>query len=127
MAVFLTSKGGELEVVHLGEGGEQGELVVVHVELEERAAADDLQTGQHDALDVDVRDEHVAGHLADQAEEAEVEVLVLQPGQLQVAVHVRAVGVAVAQVAVVVLPVRGHRHSSIRSNAYCEKHKQIQI
>lgn len=106
--------------MHLGEGGEQGELVVVHVQLEERATPDDLQTGQHDALDVDVRDEHVAGDLADEAEEAEVEVLVLQPGQLQVAVHVRAVGVAVAQVAVVVLPVRGHRHSSIRSYAYCK-------
>ena len=43
-------------------------------------------------------DEDVAGDLADVLEEAEVEVLVLEPGQLQVAVHEGAVGVPVSQV-----------------------------
>ena len=53
-------------------------------------------------------DQHVAGHLANVLQEAEVKGLVLQPGQLEVAVDVGAVGVAVAQVVVVVLAIRRH-------------------
>lgn len=108
---------GHLERVHLGEDDHERELLLVHVDLEERAAADDLQLGQHDAAHVDVRDEHVAGDLADAAQEAQVHALVLHPRQLQVAVHVRAVGVALAQVAVVVLAVRRHRQPPIRADA----------
>ena len=107
--------------MHLGQGHDEGELVVLHVELEERPPADDLEGGQHDPRDVDVRDEHVAGDLADVLEEGEVEVLVLQPGQLEVAVHVGAVGVAVAEVTVVVLAVVRHRHPAVRADAYCKR------
>lgn len=55
-------------------------------------------------------------------EEAEVHVFVLQPRQLQVAVHIRAVGVSVLQVAVVVLPVGRHRHPPVGPDTYCNKH-----
>ena len=58
-------------------------------------------------------DEDVAGDLPDVLEEAEVEVLVLEPGELQVAVDIGAVGVSVPEVPVVVLPVAGHGHPSI--------------
>ncbi len=77
-----TSQGGELQVVHLGERDNQGELVVLHVELEERAAAHNLEGGQDDPAHVHMGDEHVARHLADVAQEGEVQVLVLQPRQL---------------------------------------------
>ena len=59
----LTSECGHLEVVHLGERDHEGELVVLHVQLEEGAAADDLQRGQHDPRHVHVRDEDVARDL----------------------------------------------------------------
>ena len=38
----LTSQCGQLEVVHLGERDDQGEFVVLHVQLEQGATADDL-------------------------------------------------------------------------------------
>jgi len=60
-----------------------------------------------------VADEDVAGDLPDVLEEAEVEVLVLEPRQLQVAVHEGAVGVPVSEVPIVMLPVRRNRHSAV--------------
>lgn len=75
------------------------------VEFEEGPSSDDLESWQNDAGNVHVRDEHVAGHLADVLKEAEVLVLVLYPRKFQVTVHVRAVGIPVPQVSVVVLPV----------------------
>lgn len=102
--------------MHLGEGHDQGELVLLDGQLEQGAAPDDLEAGQDDPLDVHVGDEDVAGDLSDVLEEAEVQVLVLQPGELQVAVHVGAVGVSVPQVAVVMLPVAGHGHPTIGSD-----------
>ncbi len=62
-------------------------------------------------------DEDIAGDLADVLEEGEVQILVLQPGELQVAVHVSAVGVAVAQVAVVMLGVAHPGHAAGRAEA----------
>lgn len=107
----------QLEREHLGEGHQQGELFLAHVHLEEGPAADDLQPGQDDPLDVHVRDQDVTGHLADVLEEAQVEVLVLQPRQLQVTVDVGAVGVAVLQVPVVVVAVRRNGHATVGSDA----------
>ena len=49
--------------MHLGQGHQQRELVLLHGELEEGAAADDLQRGQHDPRHVHVRDEDVARDL----------------------------------------------------------------
>lgn len=40
-------------------------------------------------------DQHVAGHLSDVFDEAQVHVWVLQPCQLQISIHVRAVGEAI--------------------------------
>ena len=88
-------------------------------EFEEGPAADDLQIGQDDATDVDVRYQDVAGHFANVLQESQVEVLVLQPRQLQIAVDVRAIGVAVAQIPVVVLAVRRHRHPTVRTDTNC--------
>ena len=94
------------------------------VELEEVAAADDLQRRQDDAPDVDVRDEHVARHLADVLQEAQVQVLVLQPRQLQIAVDVRAVGVTIAQVTVMVLFIRRSRHATVGADTNCSLKKK---
>ena len=80
--------------MHLGQRHDQGELVVLHVELEQVPPPNDLEAGQHNAPEVHMGDEHIAGDLADVVEEGEVQVLVLQPGQLQVAVNVGAVRVA---------------------------------
>ena len=92
-----TSQSRQFQVVHLGEGDNQGKLVILHVQLEERASAHNLQGGQDDAPHVHVRDEHVAGHLPDVTEEGQVQVLILQPRQLQVPIHVRAVGIPATQ------------------------------
>lgn len=51
-------------------------------------------------------------------QEAQVIGVVLDPRDLEVAVHVGAVRVAVAQVLVVEFSVGGHRHASICTNAY---------
>ena len=113
---FLTSQCRHLQVVHLGEGHDQRELVLLDGQLEEGPAAHDLEAGQDDPPDVHVGDEDVPGDLSDVLEEAEVEVLVLEPGELQVAVHVGAVCVSVPQVPIVMLPVAWHRHPSIGSD-----------
>ena len=102
--------------MHLGEGHDQGELVLLDSQLEQSPASDDLEAGQDDPLDVHVGDEDVAGDLSDVLEEAEVEVLILEPSELEVAVHIGAVGVSVPQVPVVVLAVAWHRHPSIGSD-----------
>ena len=74
---FLTSEGGHFQVVHLGERDHERELIVLHVELEERPAADDLERRQHDPRHVHVRDEDVARDLTDVRKEAQVQRLVL--------------------------------------------------
>ena len=102
--------------MHLGECHDQGELVLLDSQLEQSPAPDDLEAGQDDPLDVHVGDEDVAGDLSDVLEEAEVEALVLEPGELQVAVHVSAVCVSIPQVPIVMLPVAWHRHPSIGSD-----------
>ena len=64
--------------MHLGQGHQQRELVLLHGELEEGAASDDLEAGEDDPPHVHVGDEDVAGDLADVLEEAQVQVLVLK-------------------------------------------------
>lgn len=91
--------------------------MVADVQLEQRSAANDLEPWQNDPRDIDVTDQHVASHLADVLQEAQVEFGVGQPSDLQVAVHVRAVGESVPQIPVVVLAVRRHRHASIGPDA----------
>ena len=91
---MLTSERRKLEIMHLGQRHDQGELIVLHVELEQVPPPNDLQAGQYNASEVNVGDEHIAGDLTDVVEEGEVQVLVLQPGQLQVAINVGAVRVS---------------------------------
>ena len=123
--LFLpTSQGRQFKVVHLGQRDNQGELGVVHTQLEERPPPDDLQRRQHDLRHFYVGDQDVAGDLADVLQEAQVQVLVLQPRQLQVAVDVGAVGVAVAEVAVVVLAVVGDGHAAVGADANWKKKKK---
>ena len=99
--------------MHLGQGDDESELVVLHVELEQGSSPHNLQAGQHDLPNVNMRDQHVAGHFPgtstdeisekekptktspDVLKEAEIEVLVLEPSELQVSVHVGAVRVSV--------------------------------
>lgn len=65
------------------------------VELEECPAPDNLEAGQDNLPDVHMANEDVASDLPDVLQEAQVQVLILKPGQLQVAIHVGAVGVSV--------------------------------
>ena len=82
------------------------------------------QGGQADPADVDVGDEDVAGDLSDVLEEGEVEVLVVEPRQLQVAVHVGAVGVAVAEVGVVVLAVVDRAQPAVCADANWKRRRK---
>lgn len=112
-----TSEGGHFKTVHLGEGDDEGKLFIVNAQLEESPASDDLEGGQDDATDIHVRDEDVARHLSDVLQEAQVQMLILEPSQLQVAIHVGAIDVAFTEVPVVVLPVGWNGHPPIGSNA----------
>lgn len=117
--LYFTSKGRHLQVVHLTHRDEEGELMVVDVELEEGPAANDLQPRQDDPVHVHVTDEDVAGDLAYVLEETEVEGLVLEPGDLQVTVDVSTVGVPVSKIPVVVLLVGRYGETAIGSDADC--------
>ena len=44
----LTSESRQLQVVHLGEGDDERELVLVHRQLEQRPASDDLENKSKD-------------------------------------------------------------------------------
>ena len=99
--------------MHLGQGDDESELIILHVELEQGPSPHNLQAWQHDLPHVNMRDQHVAGHLPatstdefskvgksrktlpDVLKEAEIKVLVLEPGELQVSVHIGAVRVSV--------------------------------
>ena len=101
--------------MHLGQGDDERELVVLHVELEQGPSPHNLQAGQHDLPNVHMRDQHIAGHLPatsmdeisgkersrktlpDVLKEAEIKVLVLEPGEFQVSVHIGAVRVSVPE------------------------------
>ena len=76
-----------------------------------------LKWGQNDPGDVNLRDQNVASDLTDVLKEAQVEIFILEPGQLEVAVDVGAVGVSVSQVAVVVLAVVRNGHPAVGSDA----------
>ena len=101
----LTSQSWQFQVVHLRMCHDEGKLLVLNVELEQCPAPDDLEGGQDDLVDVDVADQDVSGNFPDVPEEAEVQVPILEPGQLQVAVDVGAVRVPVSEIAVVMVPV----------------------
>lgn len=96
------------------------------VELEERSAAYDLQPRQNDLPDVHVADEDVAGDLPYILEEAEVEGVVLEPCDLQVAVDISTVGVAVSKIPVVVLLVGRNGEAAIGSDANCNR-QQVRV
>ena len=49
--------------MHLGQGDDERELIVLHVELEQGPSPHNLQAGQHDLPNVNMRDQHIAGHL----------------------------------------------------------------
>ena len=50
-----------------------------------------LEAGQYDPADIHVTDEDISSNLPDMLEKREVQVWVLEPGQLQVALHKGAV------------------------------------
>lgn len=113
----------QLQRMHLRVRHKQPKLLVQDVQLEQRSAANDLQPRQHD-VHVDMADQHVAGHLADVLQKAEIQLGVLQPRQLQIAVHVRAVRVAIAQIAEVMVAIRWHRHATVGADTDCRWDKQ---
>lgn len=117
----LTSEGRHLQIVHLAHRDEEGELDVVNIELEQRPPAYDLQSGKNDFSDVDVTDEYVTGDLPDILKKAEVEGVVLEPRDLQVAVDVSTVGVPVSKVPIVVVLVGRYGESAISTDADCKE------
>ena len=64
----VTSECWHLEVVHLGEGDDEGELIILHVELEQRPAPDNLEAGQHNLSHVHMGNQNIAGHLPGEKE-----------------------------------------------------------
>ena len=86
--------------------------------LVQRPTTNDAQTRQRDVVDVAGDDQHVAGHLADVPQERQVVAGVRQKHQLQVAVDVRAVGVARPVLVVVTL---GVRQALVRAATYCSQ------
>lgn len=95
------------------------------VELEEGSTAYDLQPRQNDLPYVHVADEHIACDLSYVLQEAEVECLVLEPRDLQVAVDISTVGVPVSKIPVVVLLVGRNGEAAIGSDANCNKKECI--
>lgn len=72
-------------------------------------------------------DKDITGDLSYVLEEAEVERLVLEPCDLQVAVDVSTVGVPVSKIPVVVLFVGRNGEAAIGSNANCKRDEEIFI
>ena len=112
---WITSECWHLQVVHLWEGDDEGELVVLHVELEQSSAPNNLEAGQNNLPNVHVRNQDIAGHfprvrrfhiiqkkgspqnLPDVLKEAEIEVFILKPSELQVSINIGAVSVSVPE------------------------------
>lgn len=115
------AKSGQFQGVHLGKSNDQGEFLFSHIHFKQRPATDNLETWKYDSFYVDVRDQNVSGHFSNVLQEAQIQVLVLEPCQFEVAIHIRAVGVAVFQVPVMVVTIRRHRHTPIGPNADCNK------
>lgn len=92
--------------------------------LEESSAPYDLQSRQNDLFDVHVADEHVTSDLPYILEKAEVESLVLEPCDLQVAVDVSTVGVPVSKIPIVMLLVGRNGEAAIGSNANCNNERK---
>ena len=49
--------------MHLGEGDHEGERLLLHVQLEEVPAPDDLKAGQHDPSHVHMGYKNIPGYL----------------------------------------------------------------
>lgn len=94
------------------------------VELEEGSTAYDLQSRQNDLPYVHVADEHVTGDFPYVLEETEVEGLVLEPRDLQIAVDVSTVGVPVSKIPVVVLLVGRNGQAAIGTDANCNRERR---
>lgn len=92
----LTSQHWCLQIFHLAKGDHQRKFFISYVKLEKRSSSDDLQIGQHDSFDVDMRDEHVASHFANVLQKAEIIVGIGEPGQFKVAIHIGTIGVTIA-------------------------------
>lgn len=73
------SQGREFEGVHLGRGDDERELLLVVGHLEQGPSANDLQTGEYYSSEIHVRNQHVTGHFPYVLQEAQVQILILQP------------------------------------------------
>lgn len=74
---------------------------------------------QHD-IRIDMTDQQIAGHLANVLQKRKVRIAV-QPRQFQIAIDVRTIGESILQIAQMVLSIRWHRQTAIRSDANCER------
>jgi len=66
-------------------------------------------------------DQNIAGDLPYVVQEAEVQILVGQPGQLQVAIHIRTVRVPISEVPVMMFLVGGHGEPRFSADADCKE------
>ena len=64
--------------MHLGEGDQEGKLILLNCQLEQSPTSDDLEAGQDDPPDIHVGDEDIAGHLADMLKKTKIKVFVLK-------------------------------------------------
>lgn len=69
---------------------------------------------------IDMTDQQIAGHLANVLQKRKVRIAV-QPRQFQIAIDVRTIGESILQIAQMVLSIRWHRQTAIRSDANCER------
>lgn len=113
--------------MHLTHGNEEGELVVVNIELEKGPATDDLQAREDDPAHVHMTDEDVTGDLPYVLEETEVEGFVLEPCDFQVTIDVSTVGVPVSKIPVVMLFVGRYGKSAICTDADCGQNELTHV
>jgi len=110
---------GHLQIVHLRQGDNKGKFFVVNAQFEQRPTANNLQIGKDDPFDIDVRDEDVTSHFSNVLQKGQVEMFILEPGEFQIAIDVGAVCVAIAQIAVVMFPIRWHGHPPVCTDTNC--------
>lgn len=107
--------------MHLRQSDNERKLILLHIDLEQSPSSDDLQRRQNNPPDIHMRNQNITSDFSNVLQEAEIEILVLQPSQFQISVDVSAVGVSVAKVAVVVFAVVGNGHAAVRADADWKK------
>lgn len=116
---LLTSESWHLQVLHLTQGDHESEFLVTDIKLEQRSTSYDLQIRQDDPFNVNMGNQDVTGDLANVLQKVKVQILVLQPCQLQVPIHICTICITIAKILIVVFAIRRNGHAAICTDAYC--------